>query len=66
VSKTSTRLKIYPRIRNKAKLKPVDLVDPRHVELRTMLSKAEYAVQAGDDVIAEDGGEEGDGGSETD
>jgi len=54
------------RIRNKAKLKPIELVDPRHTELRQMLSKAEYALSAGDDVVAAEDDGEGDGGSETD
>lgn len=49
------------RIRNKAKLKPLELVDPRNAELRGVLQKAEFAVMAGDDVV--DGEEEdGDGG----
>jgi len=56
-----------PRIRNQAKLKPVDLADPRNEELRSMLRKAEYSMQAGDDVIVEDDDEGGAGsGSESD
>jgi uncharacterized protein len=43
-----------PRIRNKAKLRPVDLVDPRNTALRALLQKAEFAIQAGDDVVDED------------
>jgi len=43
-----------PRIRNKAKLKPVELADPRNSDLRIMLQKAEYSLQVGDDVIVED------------
>jgi len=43
-----------PRIRNKAKLKPVELADPRNTELRSMLQKAEFAMTAGDDVVQED------------
>lgn len=43
-----------PRIRNKAKLRPFDLVDPRNVELRKMLQKAEFAMMAGGDVVEED------------
>lgn len=43
-----------PRIRNKAKLKPVELVDPRNTELRSLLQKGEFAMQAGGDVVEED------------
>ncbi|KAL5116864.1 hypothetical protein ACEQ8H_005216 [Pleosporales sp. CAS-2024a] len=43
-----------PRIRNKAKLKPVELVDPRNTELRSIFQKAEFAMQAGGDVVEED------------
>ncbi|MCJ1255349.1 hypothetical protein MMC24_003165 [Lignoscripta atroalba] len=43
-----------PRIRNKAKLKPMELVDPRNTELRSILQKAEFAQMAGDDVVAVD------------
>lgn len=43
-----------PRIRNKAKLKPVELVDPRNTELRNLLNKGEYAMTAGGDVVQED------------
>jgi hypothetical protein len=42
------------RIRNKAKLKPFELVDPRNTELRKILQKAEYAMMAGDDVVDND------------
>jgi uncharacterized protein len=54
-----------PRIRNKAKLKPLELVDPRNKELRSMFQKAEYSMQVGDDVVQEDD-DEGGSGSETD
>ncbi|KAL9016897.1 MAG: hypothetical protein Q9185_005752 [Variospora sp. 1 TL-2023] len=50
-----------PRIRNKAKLKPVDLVDPRNAELRDVLRKAEYSMMMGGDddvVVMGVGGEE--------
>ncbi|CAF9916159.1 hypothetical protein IMSHALPRED_002995 [Imshaugia aleurites] len=47
-----------PRIRNKAKLKPCELVDPRNTELRATLQKAEFAMLAGDDVIGRDGEDE--------
>ncbi|KAF1816520.1 ankyrin repeat domain-containing protein [Eremomyces bilateralis CBS 781.70] len=56
-----------PRIRNKAKLKPVELADPRNVALRDMLRKAEFAMMAGDDVVQEDDDEGPTGsGSESD
>lgn len=54
-----------PRIRNKAKLKPVELVDPRNKELRSMLQKGEFAMQMGGDVVEEDDGPAGSG-SESD
>ncbi|KAF9691039.1 hypothetical protein EKO04_011096 [Ascochyta lentis] len=53
-----------PRIRNKAKLKPVELVDPRNVELRELLRKGEFAMMMGGDVVEEDG--EAGSGSESD
>ena len=40
-----------PRIRNKAKLKPLELVDPRNKELRAQLQKAEFSLMAGSDVV---------------
>ncbi|UPX12847.1 uncharacterized protein EKO05_0003382 [Ascochyta rabiei] len=52
-----------PRIRNKAKLKPIELVDPRNTELRDMLRKGEFAMMMGGDVVEED---EGAGGSASD
>lgn len=45
------------RIRNKAKLRPFDLVDPRNTDLRQTLQKAEFAYMAGDDVVEENGDE---------
>jgi len=48
-----------PRIRNKAKLKPVELADPRNTVLRGMLQKGEYAMTAGGDVVQEDDGPTG-------
>jgi hypothetical protein len=42
------------RIRNKAKLKPIELADPRNEKLRDMLRKAEFSFMAGDDVVVED------------
>lgn len=47
-----------PRIRNKAKLKPLELVDPRNTELRSTLQKAEFAMMAGNDVVDRDGEDE--------
>ncbi|KAI9849437.1 MAG: hypothetical protein M1837_004057 [Sclerophora amabilis] len=43
-----------PRFRNKAKLKPMDLVDPANKELRAILQKAEFAITAGNDIVDED------------
>ena len=55
------------RIRNKAKLRPIDLMDPRNTELRSTLQKAELAMMAGDDVVDEDEDDAPDGpGSESD
>lgn len=42
------------RIRNGAKLRPFELVDPRNTELRKMLQQAEFSIQAGDDVVVDD------------
>lgn len=53
------------RIRNKAKLRPVDLTDPRNAELRSLLQKAEFTMLAGDDIVEEDD-DEGDAGSASD
>ena len=50
------------RLRNRAKLRPVELVDPRNVALRAVLQRAEYAAMAGTDVVDEDAEEE-EGGS---
>jgi len=55
-----------PRIRNAAKLKAVDLADPRNEGLRALLRKAEYSLQAGDDVVEDDDGAAGGSGSESD
>lgn len=54
-----------PRIRNKAKLKPIELADPRNTELKDMLRKGEFAMQAGGDVVADDD-DDGPGGSASD
>lgn len=55
-----------PRIRNKHKMKPGDVVDPRDGELREILRKAEYKVNAGGDVVVESDGEGEGSGSESD
>lgn len=49
------------RIRNKAKLKPSELVDPRNTELKATLQKAEFAMMAGADVVDvdQDDGQQG-------
>ncbi|KAF2717487.1 hypothetical protein K431DRAFT_288537 [Polychaeton citri CBS 116435] len=54
-----------PRVRNKAKLRPIELVDPRNTDLKQMLQKAEFAMMAGDDVVDEDA-DDGGSGSESD
>ncbi|KAL0632992.1 hypothetical protein Q9L58_008150 [Maublancomyces gigas] len=43
-----------PRIRNKQKQRPIDIVDPRDTKLRGVLQRAEYAMTAGDDLVADD------------
>ena len=48
-----------PRIRNKAKLKPVELVDPRNTEVRELLRKGELAMMMGGDVVEDDEGPTG-------
>jgi hypothetical protein len=35
-------------------MKPIDLVDPRHTELRSALQKAELELLAGEDALNED------------
>jgi hypothetical protein len=44
------------RIRNKAKLKPIDLADPRNTDLRDVLRKAEteLTMLSSSDVVLED------------
>lgn len=54
------------RIRNKAKLRPIDLVDPRNKDLRTALQTAEMAMTAGGDVVDEDEDQPNGPGSESD
>lgn len=55
-----------PRVRNKAKLKPFELVDPRNTTLRTMLQHAEFADLAGDDIVDQDEEDQGGAGSASD
>lgn len=42
------------RIRNKARLRPIDLAEPKDTELRQTLQKAEMQMQLGNDVVDED------------
>lgn len=63
---TQTADTMPSRIRNKAKLKPVELVDPRNTELRQILQKSEFAFMAGDDVVDGDEDEGGPTGSASD
>lgn len=44
------------RIRNNAKLKAMELVDPRNTALMNVLRKAEFAMMAGNDVVDDDDG----------
>ncbi|KAG7007552.1 hypothetical protein G7Y79_00009g026610 [Physcia stellaris] len=55
-----------PRIRNKAKLKPMELADPRNIDLRASLQKAEFTMMAGDDVVDHDAEDDGPTGSASD
>ncbi|KAI9700982.1 MAG: hypothetical protein M1820_006627 [Bogoriella megaspora] len=55
-----------PRSRNKAKLRPFDLVDPRNKDLRGILQRAEFQMMAGADVVNEDEEDEGDGSASDD
>lgn len=54
------------RIRNKAKLTPKELVDPRNTDLRATLQRAEFTITAGDDVVNQDEDDEGPTGSASD
>ena len=54
------------RIRNKGKLKALELVDPRNKDLRTTLQKAEFAQMAGNDIVDEDDDDDPDGASDSD
>lgn len=55
-----------PRIRNRAKLRPFDLLDPRNAVCRDVLRNAEMTMMAGDDVVDEDEPADGGEGSESD
>lgn len=56
-----------PRSRNKAKLRPIDLLDKGRDEVRGLLMKGEVAMGAAGDVVDEDEDEGRDGpGSESD
>lgn len=52
-------------MRNKAKQKPADIVDPSNHDLQMNLRKAEYAMIAGDDIVNRDD-DDGGGGSASD
>ena len=54
------------RVRNKARLKPMELVDPRNTELRSTLQKAEFAQMAGNDIVNVDIEDDGPTGSASD
>jgi ankyrin repeat protein len=43
-----------PRARNKARLRPADLLDPRNQVIKNVLQKAELQFMAGGDVVVED------------
>jgi len=55
-----------PRIRNKAKLKPLDLVDPRNSSLRNLMQESEYVLQNQGDFIDADAEDEEPTGSNSD
>ena len=56
-----------PRARNKAKLRPADLLDPRNQVIKNVLQKAELQFMAGGDVVVEDDDDRPNGpGSESD
>jgi ankyrin repeat protein len=55
-----------PRSRNKARLRPVDLLDPRNQGAKSVLQKAELQFMAGADVVDEDDDRPNGPGSESD
>ena len=55
-----------PRIKNGAKLRPIELADPRNDGLRNMLRRAEYSMMAGNDVVEEEEDGRDEPGSESD
>ncbi|QDS73546.1 hypothetical protein FKW77_000360 [Venturia effusa] len=55
-----------PRIKNGAKLKAVELADPRNEVLRGLLRRAEFNIMAGNDVVVEDDAAGAGSGSESD
>lgn len=55
-----------PRIRNKNKVTPQALLDPRNDACRNVLRKAEMTLMAGDDIVRDDDDGVEDGGSESD
>ncbi|KIW06396.1 uncharacterized protein PV09_02849 [Verruconis gallopava] len=55
-----------PRIRNQAKLKPIELADPRNDQLRNMLRRAEYSLMVANDVVDDDDDRPNGPGSESD
>ena len=61
----SWQANVIRRIRNRAKLRALELVDPRNSSLRNTLQKAEFAITAGNDVVHE-GDEDGATGSASD
>ena len=66
IRSTRKALLIQYRFKNKAKLKPVELVDPRNKELRQFLNKAEFAQHAGNDIIYDSDDDHGPRGSASD
>lgn len=55
-----------PRIRNKAKLKAADLVNPSNTELREAIQKAEYVMQNEGDFVDVEEEDDGPTGSNSD
>lgn len=55
-----------PRILNKHRQKPIQIVEPTNTELRAVLRDGEYFMNAGDDIVNEDNDEPAGSGSESD